>query len=241
MNENYTVGDVARMSGVTVRTLHHYDAIGLLKPSGRTLAGYREYSSADVVRLQQIVAYRACGLPLDDIAAVLSMSGLDRAEHLSRQIAMLDARLADLSRQRQALGKELQADQMGITLDPQEYFDEVLERWGDTDAYAESSRRTAGYTTEDWLRARTEQEAVNGELAACLAAGVAADDERAMAAAEAHRQHICRWYYDCTYDIHVGLADMYVADPRFTAHYENVSPGLAHYVQAAIYANALRQ
>ena len=251
MDEGYSVGDVARLSGVTVRTLHHYDAIGLLAPSGRTGAGYREYSAKDVERLEQIVAYRACGLSLGRIAEVLETSGSARVDHLSRQIALLDLRLADLSRQRTTLGKALEAQQMGITCDPQEYFEvfgdadprqhgeEAEQRWGASEEYAESVRRTSRYGEEDWLRAKAEQQSVAHELAACCAAGLPADSARTMAAAEAHRTHISRWYYECTYEIHAGLADMYLADPRFTAHYEDQMPGLAAYVQAAIYANAL--
>ena len=252
MDEGHSIGEVARLSGVTVRTLHHYDSIGLLVPSGRTHSGYREYSVHDVERLQQIVAYRACGLSLTDIADVLATTGDERTQHLARQVALLDARVAEITRQRDALAKALEARQMGITLDPQEYFevfgdedprqhaDETHQRWGDTDAYAESNRRTSAYTKEDWLRVRAEQEAVASELAACLTAGLPADGQRAMAAAEAHRQHISHSYYACSYEIHVGLADMYVADPRFTAHYEDRAPGLAEYVRSAIYANALR-
>jgi DNA-binding transcriptional MerR regulator len=253
MDGNRSIGDVARLSGVTVRALHYYDSIGLLAPSARSPAGYREYSEADVERLQQIVAYRACGLSLTDVADVLETTGIARAEHLSRQIAMLDDRMAELVRQRTTLATALEAQQMGITLDPQEYFEvfgrsdpsqhaeEVEQRWGDTDAHRESTRRTSAYTKDDWLAAKAEQEAVAAELAACLAAGLPADGERAMDAAEAHRQHISNWYYECTYEIHVGLADMYVGDPRFTANYDDRLPGLAAYVQAAIYANALRQ
>ncbi len=252
MDEGHSVGEVARLSGVTVRTLHHYDEIGLLVPSGRTQAGYREYSAPDVERLQEIVAYRACGLPLGDIAELLDATGDERTQHLARQIALLDSRVAEITRQRATLAKELEARQMGIALDPQEYFDvfgdddprqfahEAQERWGDTNAYAESSARTSSYTKEDWLRAKAEQDEIASELAACLVSGLPGDSERATAAAEAHRQHICRWYYECTYEIHVGLADMYVADHRFTAHYEDRAPGLAEYVRSAIYANALR-
>lgn len=253
MDESHTVSDVARLSGVTVRTLHHYDEIGLLVPSGRSNAGYREYSAEDLDRLRQIVAYRACGLSLADIAEVLAAPVTERAEHLTRQIALLDSRLAEMARQRSTLAKELEAHQMGIALDPQEYFevfgdddprqhaDEARDQWGQTDAYAESMRRTSAYTKDDWIRARAEQDDVTTELAACLVAGLPAEGDRARAAAEAHRQHISRWYYECSYEIHVGLADMYVADPRFAAYYDDREPGLAEYVRSAVYANALRE
>lgn len=139
---------------------------------------------------------------------------------------------------------------MGINLNPKELLEvfgdedptkhakEAEERWGDTDAYRESQRRTKGYTKEDWLRISKESEAIEAGFAELLAEGVAPTDQRAMEAAEAHRRHISRCYYECGYDIHRGLAEMYLADPRFTAHYEQRAEGLAAFVSAAIIANA---
>ena len=245
----YTVSDLARISGVTVRTLHHYDAIGLLEPSGRTQAGYRLYSSADATRLGRILVYRACGLPLADIATALDED--DPVGHLRRQLALLDARRDDLDRQRETLRRALEARIMGISLDPEEMLEvfgehdptqhatEAEERWGDTDAYRESHRRTSSYTKEDWQRLGAESEEIEAELAACLLDGEPSDGPRAMAAAERHRLHIDRWFYPCSYDMQVGLAEMYVADPRFTAHYDDRAPGLAAYVHDAILANAV--
>jgi DNA-binding transcriptional MerR regulator len=245
----YSVSALATLSGVTVRTLHHYDAIGLLIPSGRTAAGYRLYSSADAHRLGRILAYRACGLTLGDIALVIDDD--DPIEHLRRQLALLDARRDELDRQRETLRRALEARQMGINLDPDEMLEvfggtdptehaqEARDRWGDTDAYRESHRRTSGYTKDDWLSVRDEAAVIEAELAGCLAAGEPAEGARAKAAAEAHRRHIDTWFYPCSYEMHVGLAEMYVQDPRFRAHYDDVQQGLADYVHDAITANAL--
>jgi DNA-binding transcriptional MerR regulator len=246
-----TVSDLARLSGVTVRTLHHYDAIGLLVPSDRSHAGYRNYSPADAERLAHIVAYRACGLSLAEIADVLDADGATAEVHLRRQLELLDRRLQDTAEQRRVLITALEARIMGINLDPTEILEvfgdhdptehaaEAEERWGETDAYRESHRRTSQYTKADWEHVRAESEAIEAELAGCLAGGEPADGSRARAVAERHRGHIDTWYYPCSYEIHVGLADMYVADPRFTAHYDDRMPGLAAYVRDAIYANAL--
>jgi DNA-binding transcriptional MerR regulator len=245
----YSVSDLARVSGVTVRTLHHYDAIGLLAPSGRTEAGYRLYSAADAHRLGRILAYRACGLTLADIGAIVDDDDPDG--HLRRQLALLDARRDELDRQRATLRRALEARQMGINLDPDEmlevfgdhdptqYAAEAEERWGNTDAYRESHRRTSSYTKEDWQRLGAESESIEAEFADCLLAGDPSDGTRAKAAAERHRQHIDRWFYPCSHEMQVGLAEMYVADPRFTAHYDDRAPGLAVYVNEAILANAL--
>jgi len=124
--------------------------------------------------------------------------------------------------------------------DPTEHAEEAEQRWGGTDAYTESRRRTSSYRKEDWLQIKAEAGAVEQRLAAALASGLPADRAEAMAAAEAHRAHISRWFYDCGYDIHRGLAQMYVADERFAAHYDRQAAGLAQYVHDAIIANADR-
>jgi hypothetical protein len=116
----------------------------------------------------------------------------------------------------------------------------VQERWGDTDAYQQSTRRTSSYTKDDWLRIKAEQEAAGVRFAEVMAAGLPADGPEAMAAAEEHRLLIDRYFYDLSREAHVGLAEMYVADPRFTKNYEDVAPGLAQYVHDAILANAAR-
>ena len=114
---------------------------------------------------------------------------------------------------------------------------EARERWGDTDAYRESTRRAKKYSKEDWARIRAELEGIEAGLADALAAGDAPDGERATHLAEQARLHIDRWFYPCSRAMHVGLAEMYVADARFRAHYDDRAPGLAEYVAAAIRAN----
>ena len=139
---------------------------------------------------------------------------------------------------------------MGISLDPTElrevfgvddptqYAEEARERWGETDAYRQSHARTSGYSKQDWLRVKAEQEDVERRFAEALSAGLPAADAAVRAIAEEHRQQISRCYYECGYAMHTSLADMYLADERFTAHYEGVAPGLAQYVHDAIHANA---
>lgn len=125
--------------------------------------------------------------------------------------------------------------------DPDEHRAEVEERWGEADAYRQSARRMKRYTSADWERIKAEGQAVNERLVAALEAGRPADGDEAMDAAEEHRQQISRWFYDCPVQMHVGLGEMYLADPRFTAHYEGIAPGLAQYLHDAIRANAARR
>src|SRR2546430_3425626 len=120
---SYPVGKVAELSGVTVRTLHHYDEIGLLSPSERTAAGYRRYRDADLERLQQILYYRELGFPLDEIAAILDQPGTDAVAHLRRQHALLLDRITRLQEMVGAIEFTLEATQMGLSLTPEERFE----------------------------------------------------------------------------------------------------------------------
>jgi hypothetical protein len=124
--------------------------------------------------------------------------------------------------------------------DPAQYAEEVEQRWGQTEAYQQSRRRTSTYTKQDWQRINAEATEVSNRFAGLMSAGAAPGSVEAMAAAEEHRQHITRWFYDCPLETHRGLGDMYVADPRFTATYEAIAPGLAQFIRDAIHANASR-
>ncbi|MFL6073124.1 MAG: MerR family transcriptional regulator [Mycobacteriales bacterium] len=250
---SYPVGAVAELAGVTVRTLHHYDRIGLLSPRGRSTAGYRQYGEADLERLQQILYYRELGFSLEEIAAILDDPHADAAAHLRRQHALLTRRIRRLESMVAAVEHAMEAQRMGISLTPEErfevfgdfnpgdYAEEVEERWGDTDAYRESQRRTRSYTKEDWLRIKAEADGIQRRIAAAHADGADPRGEPAMALAEEHRQHISRWFYDCGYPMHRCLAEMFVTDPRFKANYDDVAEGLAQWFHDAILANADRQ
>jgi len=124
--------------------------------------------------------------------------------------------------------------------DQAQFEAEVRERWGETEAYRESARRTQGYSAADKARIAEELSGIEADFAAALADGEAADGGRAVDLAEAARLHIDRWYYPCSRAMHVGLAEMYTADPRFKAHYDERAEGLAEFVAAAIKANASR-
>jgi MerR family transcriptional regulator, thiopeptide resistance regulator len=117
---------------------------------------------------------------------------------------------------------------------------EVQERWGKTSAYEESMRRAKSYSKADWQGMKAEAEDHGRRLAEALRAGHAPDSAEAMDLAEEHRQHISRWFYDCSYEMQRGLAEMYVADQRFADTYEQIEPGLAAYVREAVLANADR-
>ena len=121
------------------------------------------------------------------------------------------------------------------------YQEEARRRWGHTEAYKESARRAKGYSKDDWARIKGESDDIEGRMAALMQAGIPADGEEATAVAEEARLHIDRWFYPCSHEMHAGLADMYTADPRFRAHYDERVEGLADYVAKAIKANVARE
>ncbi|MFJ9153800.1 MerR family transcriptional regulator [Streptomyces sp. NPDC102270] len=250
---SYSVGQVAGFAGVTVRTLHHYDDIGLLVPSERSHAGHRRYSDADLDRLQQILFYRELGFPLDEVAALLDDPATDPRAHLRRQHELLTARIEKLQKMAAAVEHAMEARTMGIDLtpeekfevfgdkDPEQYAEEAEQRWGGTEIYAESQRRAARYTKDDWKRITAAVNDWEQRYTALMAAGEPPTGERAMDMAEEHRRHISTWYFECPYEMHTCLAEMYVSDERFTAYYDSMREGLAEHLKDAILANAARR
>lgn len=256
-SRSYQVSEVARLTGVSVRALHHYDAIGLLSPSGRTEAGYRLYGDADLARLQQILIGRELGLPLEAIRRSLDDPRYDRRAALTRQRAQLLARAERTTAMVRAIDAALAAlptpgdaamtsptppDPAALFdgLGPDPHADEARTRWGHTDAYQESARRTRGYSKDDWARFRAESHAIHADAAALFTAGATADSAAAMAVAERHRLSIDQWFYPCPHALHASLADGYEADPRFAATFDQYAPGLTPWWSAAIRANADR-
>ncbi|MFI1711039.1 MerR family transcriptional regulator [Streptomyces griseoruber] len=249
---SYSVGQVAGFAGITVRTLHHYDEIGLLVPGDRSHAGHRRYDDTDLDRLQQILFYRELGFPLEEVAALLDDPAADPRAHLRRQHELLTARIEKLRKMAAAVEHAMEARTMGINLtpeekfevfgdkDPEQYAEEAEARWGGTGTYAESQRRAARYTKDDWKRIQAEVDAWNERYAALMAAGEPPTGETAMDLAEEHRRHIGTWYFDCPYAMHCCLGEMYVSDERFRAFYDSVRPGLAAHLEEAIRANADR-
>lgn len=252
-NVGLSVGKVAELASVSVRTLHHYDEVGLLSPSARSEAGYRFYDDADLARLQQILFYRELGFGLEDIGKIMSDPEFDRRDALIEQRRMLERKSAHIGAMLEAIDRALDASQKGIVMnkeemfevfgdfDPAEYEDEVKERWGDTDAYKESNRRASAYTKQDWERIKAEGAEQMERMIALFDEGASPEDPRSMDVAEAARLSIDRNFYPCSYEMHVNLGEMYIADPRFTKYYDQHRDGLAQWFCDAVIANALRE
>ncbi|MFE4307637.1 MerR family transcriptional regulator [Streptomyces sp. NPDC056891] len=248
----YSVGQVSGFAGVTVRTLHHYDAIGLLSPSGRSTAGHRRYDDADLDRLQRILFYRELGFPLEEVAVLLDDPHADPREHLRRQHALLTGRIGELQRMAAAVEHAMEAKRMGINLtpeekfevfgdkDPERYAEETARRWGGTHSHDLAQARAASYTKEDWQRMKGEVDAWGAAYADLMELGLAPGSEEAMDLAEAHRRHITTWFFECHPKTHEGLAGMYLADENFHAFYDSIHAGLPEHLHAAVRANARR-
>jgi DNA-binding transcriptional MerR regulator len=245
----FKIGHVARVAKLTVRALHHYDEIGLVKPSGRSETGYRLYTQRDLERLQDVLFYRELGFALEEIQRVLADPTFDRKSALIRQRAELAEKAAqanallnliDKTIESMDRGEAMQPQYMFDGFDPSKYEDETKARWGSADSYAESVRRTKRYTKEDWQSIRSEFEAITIAFADIMKAGIAPTDQRAMDIAERHRLHIDRWFYPCPTTMHMELGEMYVSDDRFAANYEKHRKGLTEYIRDAIAANSNR-
>jgi hypothetical protein len=172
----------------------------------------------------------AIAWPRSNVSASWSGRELDRLGALA---AAVDAAIAA-----ERNGTLIEETNMFDGFDPTTYEDEAHERWGDTEAYRESARRTRPYGDAEWASIRSEADAIVRELVALMRAGDPADGAAARALAERHREHLSRWFYPCSPAMHRGLAEMYVADERFTRTYEREAEGLAAYLHDAIVANA---
>ena len=227
---SYSVGQVAGFAGVTVRTLHHYDDIGLLVPGERSHAGHRRYNDADLDRLQQILFYRELGFPLEEVAALLDDPDADPHAHLRRQHELLSARIEKLQKMAAAVEHAMEARKMGIDLTPEEKFEVFGDH--DPDQYEEEAENAGATPTPTASRSsarpptprRTgsgssdEADELTRRFVALMdgggAGGLRGGDGRSPrpTASRSRRNH-----YDCGHEMHTCLGEMYVTDERFTA------------------------
>ena len=231
----FTVGELAKLTGITVRTLHHYDQIGLVQPSDRSRAGYRLYADGDVLRLQQVLLYRELDIPLDEIPAAIADPQQSLAKHrevLLAKRARIDAMLSALDVAQRLKGAAMTNEDVTSLFEG--YAEEARERWGETDAFKESARRTKQYGKAEWESIRREADGLYERLAELMREGAPPSDARVRGVVEAHRSHIDRWFYPCSAEMHQRLAALYVGDPRFAANFEKVAPGLAQFIHDAI-------
>jgi MerR family transcriptional regulator, thiopeptide resistance regulator len=247
------IAALARASGVSSRTLRHYDAIGLLRPSATRADGRRRYGRAEVLQLQRILILRSLGLGLDAIGAVLAAEVDEAAalrEHRARLRAerlRLDALLATVDRTIDHLEKgtpmsteDVFAGLPGYDAEQQqEYEREAAGRWGQ-DAVDSSRARISGWTREDAAASMEEHAALSRDLAGLMAEGASVQDPRVQAAVARHHAWVSRfWTPDA--NAYEGLGRMYADDERFAATYDAFAPGLAVFLRDAIAVYAIEQ
>lgn len=244
-----TVGQAAARLGVTVRALHHWDEVGLARPSSRSAAGYRLYTGADLERLRRVVVYRELGLDLDAIRSVLDDPSTDVAAALRDQRAQLRDRIERLTALGGDLDRMVDAHERGLLMSAEEqraafgagwdpaWAAEARERYGDTPQWRQYAERSAARTPADWKAVADATAAVERRLADAMRAGVEPGSPEADELAEQHREAFSA-YFPITRQMHVVLGRMYEADPAFAAHYDGLRPGLAAWLRRAVDAAA---
>lgn len=235
-----TVNEVALLSGISVRTLHYYDEIGLLSPAATTGAGYRLYGDAELARLQQILFFRELEFSLGDIRTFLDDPAFDarRALLSHRKLLLMKRdrlegliRLVDHTLEGENTMSFIEFDKSAIEEAQKTYAAEVKERWSGTDAYAESQKKTAGYTDGDWEEIHREMEEIYQGFVSVMDGDPAGKEAQALAAR--WQAVITARFYPCTDEILAGLGDMYRTDDRFRQNIDRRAEGLAAFMAAA--------
>lgn len=239
----YTVIELARLAGVSKRTLHYYDEIGLLKPSFLKENGYRFYAEKELLKLQQILFFRELEFPLDEIARIINAGSFDTLEALAEQRKLLELKRSRLDNLMETIDQTIEklkgADKMSnkelftafTDADYERHREEAKNRWGNTKQYRQSLERTKHWTEEDHKAAREKVTQFNRELAKVMDFGVESPEAQAMM--QKHYESV-NSYYDCSLAMFKDLGEMYVNNPPFWNTYENVRPGLAVFMRDAM-------
>ena len=252
---NYTVKQLARLSGVSVRTLHHYDEIGLLKPAFLGENRYRYYGREELLRLQDILFHRELGVPLQEIGRLLGREGRDRVAILSEHRAKLAERIESSRRLLTTIDRTIAelngADTMndkdlyhGFAPEKQaEYEDWLVENYGDgmRDRIEQSKDAVAKLGKEGMAAALAEGEAAEAGLAALFLAGADPSSAELDPLLDRHRAWVARmWDRECGREGYAGLADMYLAHPDFGTHFDKRGEGFTDWLTTAMKAYAAR-
>jgi DNA-binding transcriptional MerR regulator len=247
MTKKMSIGEVAKKTQLSVRTLRHYDQIGLLSPSIRGANSYRYYTEHDLNRLYDILFYRALGFSLAKIEHVLSSKPEVRSTLLHSQMVLLDEHIERLLSIKQKLANTLNDERNNMNshksfaalngFDPDEYEAETQQLWGTSAAYKESANRTNQYSESDWARYKKEFNELNEAMAELIRQEFEPNSAQALEVVEKMRMQLDSWFYPCSRQMHAQLGEMYVADLRFTQTYDQVQAGLAQFIMQSSAAN----
>lgn len=237
-----SISEMAKLSGVSVRTLHYYDEIGLLAPSEVVSeTGYRYYNEDSLEKLQQILFYRELDFPLKEIVQIMNASDYNKEEALRKQRELLKLKRKRLDKLIGLLNANLKGDTTmsfnefdttEIDEARAKYAEEVKERWGNTDAYAQSQKKTSKYTKEDWKRVNEGMDELLKQFSESLNENPAS--EKVQELVRGWQQYITETYYECTKEVLAGLGQMYVMDERFTKNMDKYGEGTAKLISEAI-------
>lgn len=240
---SYTIHELAKLAGVSVRTLHHYDAIGLLTPNRDQENGYRLYEEPELLLLQQILFYRELEVPLEEIKSILRKPSFNLAIALQKHREALQGKQKRLEKLMKTIDTTLLKLQTPHSMpdeelydafkdeDVKQYQDEVKARWGDTNAYKQSMARVGKLTKAQMDDLKAKGTAFTQKLAEAM--GHHPTNAVVQELVEEHYRGIC-FFYDCPLSMYENLGEMYVNDPRFTAYYDKFRPGLAVFLRDAI-------
>lgn len=237
-----SISEMAKLSGVSVRTLHYYDEIGLLAPSEVVSeTGYRYYDESSFEKLQQILFYRELDFPLKEIIQIVNASDYNKEEVLIKQRELLKLKRKRLDKLIGLLNANLKGettmsfhefDTTEIDEAKAKYAEEVKNRWGNTDAYAQSQEKTSKYTKEDWKKLNDGMDELLKQFSECLNENP--DSEKVQEFVKSWQQYITDTYYDCTKEVLAGLGQMYIMDERFTKNMDKYGEGTARLISDAI-------
>jgi MerR family transcriptional regulator, thiopeptide resistance regulator len=252
---NYTVKQLARLSGVSVRTLHHYDEIGLLKPSFVGENRYRYYGREELLRLQDILFHRELGVPLQEISELLAREGrdrvtilrehrerlLERVEHSRQLLRTIDRTIAQLNGECAMKDKDMYH---GFATEKQaEYEEWLVEHYGESakKGLDESKAHWANRTPEDMKAAFEQGVTAEAELAGQFAAGVDAHSTELDPMMDRHRAWVSQmWGKECPRSSYAGMAEVYLANPDFRTHFDKRGAGFIDWLTTAMKAYAAR-
>ena len=243
----YKVKEVANLVGVSVRTLHHYDEIELLQPESITPAGYRLYTNQNLKRLQQILFFKEMGISLQQIKDILDRPDFDQLEALRMHEEMLKKKKSRIDTMIQTVQQSIHALEHGNEMEETEMFkgfdmkeiEEHQKRYAEevrqtypNDLVKQSEQKTSQYTAQDWKRIKEETNDIYQAIASHMSQGP--DDPEVQRNVARWHQFITNNFYDCSIDIFRGLADLYVADERFTKNIDKHKEGLAVFLSEAM-------
>lgn len=236
-----TVNQVAKLTGISVRTLHYYHEIELLIPSEVSEAGYRFYDNSNLEKLQQILFFRELDFDLKNIKQILDDPNFDKTNALKKHKELLMIKRNRLDKLIVLVNKTLKGeknmsfkefDMTEINKAQEMYKKEAEEQWGHSEAYRESQKKASGYTKEDWANISRDNDAIYKGFVENMDKEVSAPEVQKLVAD--WQNCITKYFYNCTNEILAGLGQMYVADERFTKNIDKYGEGLAAFMSKAI-------